>query len=258
MTRLRLFSLAEIVVLLVGSQLMVWFLAPRLGDADGSIPGYVLMVLMAVVYVSIYSPIWIHHDPPGLRGLGTHRTFFVRTDNLRADLRAYGLLAITGTFVLLALALACDTSSLHRFLERAFWIKLTLYLFSALGQQLFFMGFFFVRLRELFGAYPNDSEKHALRTRALVCGGTALLFAAYHIPNLPMMGFVSAFGFCLAWVFYARPNLLLAALCHAWLGTLLHRVVLLPMRVGPFYWQPDRYVYRTLFPFIRQWIGDLF
>ena len=134
MTRIRLFSLAEIAVFLVGSQLMVWFWAPRLGDANGFIPGYGLVVLLALVYVSVYSPIWIHHDPPGLRGLGTRRTFFVRTDNLRADLRAYGLLAILGTLVLLTLALACDASAPHRFLERAFWVKLTLYLFSALGQ----------------------------------------------------------------------------------------------------------------------------
>ena len=241
-----------------GSLLMVWLWAPHLEDDPGLIPGYLLVLLLAIVYVSGFSPILIHHDPPVLRGLGTRRTFFVRTDDLRSTLSAYGILAIAGTLVLLGLALNGDPAAPLRLLGRAFWLKLALYLFSALGQQLFFMGFFFVRLREIFGAYPDTPAKHLVLTRFLVCGGTALLIAAYHIPNPPMMVIVSIFGFGLAWIFYARPNLLLAVLCHAWLGTLLHRVVLLPMRVGPFYWMPDRYVYRTLFPFIRQWIGDLF
>lgn len=258
MARFRVVSLLEIAALLGGSLLMVWFWAPRLGEAPESIPGYTLVVLLALVYVAGVSPILIHHDPPGRRGLGPRRTLFVRTDNLRAALGHYLLLVIPGTLVLLGLALADDAAAAQRFVGRAFWLKLALYLFNALGQQLIFMGFFFVRLRELFGADLDAPGTPTLKTRVLVCGGTALLFTAYHVPNVPMMGFAAVFGFWLAWIFYARPNLLLAVLCHAWLGTLLNRVVLLPMRVGPFYWQPDRYVYRTLFPFVRSWIGDLF
>lgn len=237
---------------------MVWGWAPHLESRPGMIQAYILVMALAIAYVAYLSPSRIHHDPPALRGLGTARTGFVRTDNLRESLVPYGLLTLAGTLLLLGLALAGDASAPSRILERPFWVKLSFYLLSALGQQLFFGSFLILRLRALFNAMPGATVRHPLRTRALICGTTALVFAVCHIPNLPMMGFAVALSFSLGWIFYTRPNLLLAVLCHAWLGTLLNRVVLFPMRVGPFYGQPENYVYRILFPDLHRWLSTFF
>jgi hypothetical protein len=72
------------------------------------------------------------------------------------------------------------------------------------------------------------------------------------------MGFALCFGFWLTWIYYAYPNLVLAVLTHAWLGTLLQRVTGLYTRIGPFYLNPERYIFREVFPFVRTLVGDLF
>ena len=53
-------------------------------------------------------------------------------------------------------------------------------------------------------------------------------------------------------------DLVLAGFCHAIIGTALHRVLEMHMRIGPFYWESDKYVYRTLFPALRELIGNAF
>lgn len=57
--------------------------------------------------------------------------------------------------------------------------------------------------------------------------------------------------------FYRTPNFFLLVCTHAILGTLLHRVYELSMRVGPFYYNPDKYILRELFPPLAKLIGNL-
>jgi hypothetical protein len=254
----RLLSVLEMTALLAGSLALLWLWAPRLDRSLWSALAYLLTASAVLAYVFWFSPVRLHRDLPAARGLGPRRTYFVRTDNLREALPVYALLAFAGTVLVLGLALWRDPNALALFTGLAFRVKLGFYLFSGLGQQLFFVGFFLPRMREALAPDPGGLSIPPARPRILICLGSALLFALFHFPNPPLMGFVLLFEFALCWVALSWPNLLLAVLCHAWLGTLLHRIALVPMRIGPFYWEPNLYVYRTLFPFLHEWIGNLF
>lgn len=70
-----------------------------------------------------------------------------------------------------------------------------------------------------------------------------------------MMGFALLAGVMWSWVYYMTPNLILVAASHAILGTILRRIVVLNMRVGPFYWQRDIYIFREIFPILARLIG---
>ncbi len=110
--------------------------------------------------------------------------------------------------------------------------NLALYALWALAQQFIAQCFFFVRLEELLGS----ARKAVL--------GTALLFAAAHIPNPVLVPLTLAGGLAFSELFRRYRNLYPLAVAHALLGLAL--AVSLPstlqrnMRVGIAYldWHP--------------------
>lgn len=126
----------------------------------------------------------------------------------------------------------------------------------AQSRRSFFFGFILTRLREIVANITGPYQ--ILLHRLTVVVLTSVIFSLVHTPNVPLMICTLFTGLIWAWVFYQQPNILLLGLSHAVLGTILHRVVQMHMRVGPFYDNPDLYIIREVIPGLRQLIGDLF
>ncbi len=250
------FSALELVLISSGFFTIVWYIGPNLNN-NGLAPLLTVTLGLFLFYVGYASPVMVHRDDSRERGVGNWRTLFVRTDNLREALRPFLWLTLIGTLIITALTLLLQPEIFARIHWQAFGLKLGLYLINASGQGLLFLSFFMLRLKVLLPS-PAESGDGAGRHRLLVSGCCALLFALYHLPNPALMLVTLLIGFAACWIYYATPNLLIAVCSHAFLGTLLHQLLEMHMRIGPFYWQSDLYIFRTLFPPVRDLIGNLF
>jgi len=239
----------------------LWLVAPNIQTGSfGSL--YIAGLVMLLVYAAYVSPILIHKDRMAAMGLGSARTLFIRTDNLGPALRQYGIVLLAGGLLIIVAAL---NERPHLFAElnwRAFFLKLVFYLFSGTVQGLL-LSTCLLRLKTII---PLDMAQagsklrslDVMRNRCIVSMSYALLFSVCHLPNAPLMIATLVYGFIAAWIFYATPNLVVAACCHAGLGTLLHRIYELNMRIGPFYYDSELHVFRTVFPFIGRMIGQMY
>lgn len=256
---LRLISLLEALITSLGFFVIVWLVGPGLGQ-NGLGPVLIAVLALFFFYIAYLSPVLIHKDSLKERGLGTWKTLFVRTDNLATAFWPYFWLALTGGIAIITIALVSDPDIFSKIVWKAFFLKLALYIFNAFGQGLLFLSFLLTRLRVLFPVSQgvDDQRRATLQHQLVVSLMCALFFSISHLPNFPLMIVTLFMGFAVSWIYYRTPNLLLAAVAHATIGTLLHQVLQMHMRIGPFYWENEKYVFRTLFPVLREIIGDLY
>lgn len=231
----------------------LWVLGPRI--AAGEIPpaAFWLATLVGAVQALWISP-RLHGDPPEWRGWGASSPDGTRPGAFAASWRAYAAATAIMAALLLAGTAIANPGALADVRGRAIPLKFAGYLAFGMAQAIFFFGYVMSRLR---AALPHPAGAGgAARHRAAVALATAAVFAFCHWPNVPLLLIAAPSAFVWSWLYYRRPNLPLLAMSHAVLGTLLHRVALLPMRIGPFYERPDLYVLRTVIPGLRQLIGD--
>lgn len=244
----RLLSTIELVVLLTGVQVACWWVMPRIASTPFAALAYLLLGA-SFAYVIYLSPVRLHRNSLAERGLGTWRTLFVRTDNLAVAARHFGAAALAGTVLILLTAALWNPEVFARFNWKAFVTRFLFYSLSSVIQSLVFVGFLMPRFRDVCAC--GDETRRRWQVAVLA----ALVFSVTHAPNLPIMALAVPFAFTLSWISWRTPNVFAAAGFHAVLGVLVHRVLELSMRTGPFYSNPDTYLFRTLFPFARDWIG---
>lgn len=228
----------------------MWWIGPRVAEGGWIVALYWALVLLAGAEILYLSP-RRHHDPAALRGWpsGGPGAFSQAWP-------VYAGFTAAAAILLLLAVLIVDPARLGRVSWDAFAIKFVGYLVFGFLQSLIFFGFVLTRLRSLipYGRDPGAEPRHRLQ----VAAATAAIFTLIHLPNLPLMAVALAGGFGWALIFYRRPNLLLLGLSHAVLGTILHRIVQLNMRIGPFYADPDRYILRAVIPWLNDLIGGRF
>jgi uncharacterized membrane protein YjdF len=256
----RTLSAVEVVALPAICLSMTW-MAPWLVVLPGFVPVAQLVLCAALAYLLYLSPVRLHGDSLAERGLGSWRTLFVRTDNVAAAARRFGLLALAGTTGILLLAAVWNPGWLAKANWKAWGVRLTFYSLSASIQALVFVGFFLVRLQRVIRpsrATIGTTVADDRRRRLLISVVAGLVFGAIHAPGIPLMALAAIFGFASAWICLRTPNVIVAAACHGLLGLLVHRILELPFRVGPFYNHPDVHVLRSLVPLATRWIGGLY
>jgi len=249
-------GLVEIAALAVLFFFGLWSIGPRLGIDPGAVAMYWALVAIGGTAVMWLSPVVLHRDPPALRGWGRRRADARDPGSFRNAWRTYGAFTLVAALLLIAVALLKDPALVAGINWTALAIKFLGYLAFGVVQAFIFFGFVQTRVRTMIPLPPAPGSVQ--RHRLLVALVTAGIFAVFHLPNLPLMGVVFATGLCWAWIFYKRPNVLLLGVSHAVLGTILHRVVQMYMRIGPFYSEPDLYVFRSVIPGLKQLIGNQF
>ncbi len=249
-------GLIEILIVTLLFFIGLWVLGPMI--ATDRVPSVIFYLIVAAgaIHVLWYSPSKLHHDPPEARGFGDFVPGYQGDGSFKHAWRVYALYTVIAAVMLVILAGWLDLVSLKELNWAALWIKLVGYVALGMVQAVFFFGFIQRRVHAIipvsggFRAFPLHRFSVAILTSAI--------FASYHLPNAMLIGFAFFSGCCWSWIFYKKPNILLLGISHALLGTILHRVVQLPMRIGPFYENPDLYILRTVFPGLDGFIGNLF
>ncbi len=233
----------------------LWILGPRI--AVGEIPpaAFWLLTLAGGAHVLWFSP-KMHGDPPEWRGWGAAAADGTRPGAFAACWRSYAGMTAVFAVLLLAGTAIFNPGALAAVRARAVLVKFSGYVVFGLVQAAVFFGFVMSRVR---AAIPRPADSAGVPWhRAATALATAAIFALYHGPNAPLMLLGLPMAFVWGWLYYRWPNLPLLGLSHAILGTLLNRVALLPMRIGPFYERPDLYLLRTVVPGARRLIGNLY
>lgn len=246
-------GLAEIAALSVTFLVILWGFGPRVGSDRLALAAYWVCVAFWAAVILWLSPIVLHRDPPELRGWGRARG----SDAPGAARNAWpAYLAVTtlGAAALMAAVAIRDPG----FAAHTRWPdvvhKLAIYLVYGPFQALVFFGYLQTRLRTAMAA----AAPAGLATRVLVCTSAAGLFAAAHAPNWPLAGLALISGLAWAWLFYARPNVLLLGVSHAVLGTITYSILGLYTRIGPFYAHPEGRIIVNAIPGLKALVGDLF
>ncbi len=252
----RLKAALEIALVLAGFFLFTWY-APGSQELIARYRAFIILFFaFSLLYLTCISPCLIFKDTLASRGLGGWNRLFIRTDNFKSALRGYGTVTVCGAVVIVGVTLLLQPARIAHINWNAFFLKLAFYLCSAMAQQLFFIGWLLLRLRTLL--WQDDSQNQVVAKRLQLSAVAAAILFLLHAPNPQSMCISFVVGFAVAWVSYATPNLFLAILCHALLGTLLQRVALIQLRFGPHYLQKDFHFFQTLFPLTKKIIDNQF
>jgi hypothetical protein len=223
----------------------LWIVAPRLADAE---PAWQAISFALLAFVALWvfwlSPRLNRSIPHSLRGVGPWRTFFLRKEGLGRSARNYALITMLGWLMLLGIRLARPPAALPMITWDLVALRFASYVLSGLLQSLVFFEFFQPRFRAILG------ERETI-------WGTALVFALFHFPNVPVMGLGLVACYFWAREYLHRPNLILVMLSHAVLGSSLVLVAGIIPKAGPFYLNPQKYLLRALFPWWRDLVNGL-
>lgn len=234
----------------------LWFIGPWIGSSPMLQFSFWILFLFGGYYILWYSPIKLHHFSFHETGL----LFPWEKEKFRTALKkgwvAYTILTIAGSIILISYTALFYPQTLSQLNWSAVSIKFFGYLIYGTIQAIIFFGFIMPRIRQAFSKALGQTDSNKIKYAVIFT--VALIFSFYHLPNPDLMAITFAAGLVWAWIFYRRPNLFLMGLSHAILGTILHQVVKLHMRIGPFYNNPDLYIIREVVPGLKKLIGDLF
>jgi membrane protease YdiL (CAAX protease family) len=234
----------------------LWFFGPRIGSSPVLQLIFWILFLFGGYYILWYSPVKLHHfsfEETGFFFPWQKEKFQIA---LKEGWASYSVFTIAGSAILISYTALFNPQILSGLNWSAVLIKFFGYLVYGTIQAIIFFGFIMPRIRQVFSKTDTQTESNKVKYAVIFI--VALIFSLYHIPNPELMAITFAAGLVWAWIFYRRPNIFLMGLSHAILGTVLHQVVKMHMRIGPFYNNPDLYIIREVVPGLKKLIGDLF
>lgn len=249
-------SLLELGGLALLSWLFIWHWGPQIKSYHTTwmAAGF----LATILYISYLSPVWIHGDNHGYRGLGGWQTLFIRTDNFVSALYRFGAITVVGGLLIIIASLIKNPSIFQQLNWQVFFIRLFCYAISSVVQGFVTM-FILMRLIDVSACDPfeeNGNPRAEMNSKILIITLITCYFSLVHTPNIGVMVVSVLFTPFVLWHYFKTPNFFMLVTTHTILGTLLHRVYELSMRIGPFYNHPDTYVIRELFPPLARLIGN--
>ena len=231
--------LIEIGVLAAIYLVILWGLGPHMGEGPVVVAAYWALVVLGAAVMA--RSLWRAPPPRNLP--------------VSAVWLPYAAWTATAAAVLILIAAWRNPEALGRIDPGLLALKFGGYLVFALIQATGFFAFLHSRIMRILADRPGLSPRVRV---ALAAAVTAAVFSLCHAPNPPMMLLTLAGGLGWALIHSARPNLWLLALSHAVLGTIVHRVLLLNTRIGPFYAHPDLHILQQAIPGLRLVFGNLF
>lgn len=251
----RQIAFAELLGLTFIYVIVVWILIPKVLISSSSLVIMLFFDVFTIIYFFFLSPNFIHFDTLSQRGLGTIKTFYIRTDNF---IDVFKSLQIMFVFGIIIIVLAAWYNKSVFFIDPNWYalvLKFIFYLISALFQELLFFSFIFLRIKELVNIKPENLNKITV----LIIFATT--FMLVHLPNIPVMILSFSFALFSGYIFYRNPNIHAIVIVHATLGTLLYIVYKLYMKIGPFYGGESEhlkgYLIRYLIPHLNDLLSNL-
>lgn len=247
-THKRSIIILELSISIIIYWLITWVLVPNILISVASLSATLIILASATFYYLYISPTYIHEDTLESRGLGSQRNFVLLTDNF---IYVWKIVFIPLLIICGAILFAAWQKNASFFVKPdwyALLLKFFFYLFSAFAQDIFFFSFLLIRLKEIITLKSNIFKQ------VTVVFIFALFFALFHLPNVPLMILTFVFAFYLGYIFYETPNLYIVVIVHALLGTLLHRVYELDIKIGVYY-GTEGHIFRFIIPMINDLIG---
>lgn len=234
----------------------IWLLGPAVTNSVFLIYLFWILVAAGGIYLLWFSPVKLH----GYDWEEWGWNFSLKNSNhpgsFKNALPVYLVVTLAGSSLLVLYVILFAPELFKKVNLEAFVVKFGGYLVFGTVQSLIFFGFMMTRLKNFFSSEPGimDQKLQLILTVFI----TAAIFSLFHHPNTHLMGITFLAGLIWAVVFFKKPNILLLGASHAIVGTILHQVVQLHMRIGPFYDNPDLYLLREVVPGLKELIGDLF
>lgn len=235
---------------------VVYFWGLQIAAFPGLIMAVWVLIIAKAIYLLWISPLVLHMDKPEIRGWQLFRKGPDNPGSLKNAWPVYMVVTCIGAVVLTGYALYVHQGVFPHLDTKAMAVKLSVYLSWAVIQGIVFFGFILVRLRGVVGVFTGG--ENTLSHCGAVVVLTAIIFAAFHFPNPELTVFAFLAGIIWAWIFYHRPNIVLMGLSHAFLGTMLHHVVQLYMRIGPFYQNPEANIVTHIVPGLSRLMDYIF
>lgn len=246
---------AEIILVFGGLQAFTWYLGPHVSGSGFLVAFTWLLWIFLGFYVVLISPVFLHKLPRQEAGWISPNNKLHHASIINAW-KPYTIVTAIGVITLLIFTFYWNPDAFQTINLRGLAIKSAGYLFSGIIQAAIFFGFILVRFKAAISHLLKGKEPTLIMGLTIIC--TTVVFSLFHYPNPELMIFTFSAGLCWSLLFYLSPNILLMGLSHAILGTILHQIVQLHMRIGPFYNNPDLYVVREIIPGLKQLIGNLF
>ncbi|TVR19601.1 MAG: hypothetical protein EA391_00315 [Balneolaceae bacterium] len=248
-------GLLEIVAVFGGFQAFNWMVGPRVGEEPILILFTWLLWFLLGAYVIWFSPAILHKMPKQKIGWISFSDG-KRAGSFRQSWKMYASVTLIASAILVAHAFSIHSNLIESIQLNGLLIKFGGYIFSGIIQAAIFFGFILIRFKEAFSHLFSHYSRTVPMVFTIIL--TSATFSIFHYPNPELMIITLSAGISWSLVYYLQPNILLMGFSHAILGTLLHQVVQLHMRIGPFYHNPELYVIREIVPGLKQLIGNLF
>ncbi|MHA1300054.1 MAG: CPBP family intramembrane glutamic endopeptidase [Candidatus Helarchaeota archaeon] len=190
----------------------------------------IILGVFFIFYILFLSH-YLHGDNWAERGIGTWKTLFIRTDNLKKSCKEV-LLIITSVLVLAIFLISLilgtfwtpKSGGFSRWLVEQgflytenilidFAAQFLYYIFWGFVQQILFLSFINVRLRKIF---PDNTRNNKIKVTII----NGMIFSCYHLFNIPLMIFTFIAGLIWSWSFYDTPNMFTVSISHGLSGTL--------------------------------------
>lgn len=234
----------------------IWLAGPFIANSIPLILLFWILVVAGGVYLIWISPVLLHGYHWKEWGWNFSWRSERHTGSLKKSLPTYLIITAAGSFLLIAYVILSSPETLYTLNMKAVAVKFVGYLVYGTVQSVIFFGFMLTRYKHILAEFLGNRNLNLQFYAAVLL--TGITFSVFHFPNTPLMACTLFAGIIWAWIFYRRPNILLMGTSHAIVGTILHQVVQLHMRIGPFYENPDLYILREVVPGLKKLIGDLF
>jgi hypothetical protein len=250
-----MWGFAEVAIVFGGFQAFTWYIGPYVAGSGYLIAVTWLFWFVLGLYIIWFSPVVLHklsREDIGWVKLNNHS----HAGSAGNAWQAYAAVTAIGIIMLILFTLHVKPDAFQNIHPKGLAIKSVGYLFSGIIQAAIFFGFILIRFKAAITHIFQGRSPVAVMIITILM--TSVIFSVFHYPNPELMIFTFSAGICWSLLFYLYPNILLLGVSHAILGTLLHQVVKLYMRIGPFYENPDLYVVREIIPGLKRLIGNLF
>lgn len=250
-----LWGFAEVFIVFGSFKLFIWYIGPGVTDSAAFVAVAWLFWISVFFYVVWFSPVVLHRL--SLKDVGwISLSDKSHVASIKNSWKPYTITTVIGMATLIMVTLQSNPEVFSMINMKALAVKGFSYLFSGIIQAAIFFGFILMRFKAAIGFLVQEKSQTAVMLPTVLL--TSIVFSAFHYPNPELMVFTFSAGLCWSLLFFLYPNIILMGLSHAILGTMLHQVVRLYMRIGPFYHNPDRYVVREIVPGLKRLIGNLF
>jgi len=202
------------------------------------------------IYYLLFISSKLHNETLEEKGLGKATSFFIRIDNFKSSAPIYLFITFLIFIILIIMTYIKYNSFEFEVNYYSIFLKLFFYFISATIQALIFFSFLLLRIQYVVYYFSLPYKK--MITVVIF----SLLFSLSHYPNFKLIILTFFFAVLLGYTFIKKRNLFWIIIIHTIMGTYLHRIYQMHMKIGILYGTEESFFRKTI-PGVENLIGNL-